>query len=327
MTTRTLALAAGLFWIGATVSAEESTRRQRAAWAQQAADLATQKDFAGAAALYARALDGATSKTNLAAWWTALGRCQENLRNFQQALTAYQQAYSIQPKNVDKALDLARVYDKVDLPGPAAELYEKALQQDGDRQDILFALAAVQFRAGQTQSAKKNLALLIKAAPQDAGAQKLMARIEAAQGDLAAASRRWEGLLAQKPSPDEYVELARLWMRQGQWELARNAFDKAAAQGHASADFYVERGVASWYLNKPADAERDWEKALAAAPDSALPRFFLALSDRRDHRATALRRLGEVQTKAASPLLKDLAGRLINILGAPPAPAREKTNG
>jgi tetratricopeptide (TPR) repeat protein len=289
------------------LGAEGSSRRERLAWAAQAKVLWDQKNFAEAAQWLEKAVAPGASKNDLAQWWPILGRCYENVGNYQKALAAYQEALKLKPRHVDRMVDLARIYDRTDLNRSAIDLYEEVLDRARDRPDVIYALANLYFRSGRLDRARDYADRAVRQEPQDLSAQKLMARIEEAQGDLAGSAHRWEGILARQPDAGGYFHLGRLWVRQSEYELAETAFARAEGLGLSTAPFHFHRGLVRWYQGKEESAERAWRKALRLDPEYVPAQFFLAVQDYRNGDVReALDLMRQAEKKAGSPYIKDL---------------------
>lgn len=301
--------------------AEGAPRRERLQLASEAKGLMDQRRYPEAEARLAKALEPGAARRDRGRWLPLLGRCYEDEKNFQKALTAYQDAYQVRPKDPDRMLDLARVYDAVDLNASAVDLYRKVLEKDKDRRDVLYALANVYFRSGKLPEARDAAEKYLHWEPRDLAAERLMARIEESQGDLASAAHRWEGILVEKPAADDYFYLGRLWARQNEYELADAALAKAEGLGLASSAFYFQRGLVDWYRKDNDAAARHWDFSLKKNAGNNLPAFFLALNDYRNgDTAKALERMQAVQARTGSPFVKELAARFREIAGSSKKP-------
>jgi tetratricopeptide (TPR) repeat protein len=290
--------------------AEGPSRRERLHWAAEAQTRMAQKDYAAAAGWLEKAVAPGAADRDLAEWWPALGRCYEQLGNFQKSLAAYQKARRLRPKSLDRVLDLARVYAAAELDDEAIGLYEEALRRDRQRRDVMLALADLYVRRELWEKARALCGRYLELEPRDAAAQRLMARAEEALGDLASAARRMEGVLAVRPSGPDYFYAGRLWARQDQFELAERAFTAAAAQGLASPAFLVERGLLAWRQGASAAAARHWKAALDAAPGMPEARFLLALDGGKG--SAEMRRLA---SDGDAGYVKELAGAFLAAQG------------
>src|SRR5688500_574988 len=170
--------------------AEGPSRRERLRWASEAQALMAQQKYEAAAAWLEKAVAPGASKKDLADWWPVLGRCHEAVKNYQKALVSYQRALELKPKSVDRMLDLARLYAAVDLNDQAIDLYQKVLDKDRHRKDVVLAMAEAHFRQRRFEAAEELAERYLKSEPQDPYAQRLAADIEEALGDVASAAHR-----------------------------------------------------------------------------------------------------------------------------------------
>jgi len=219
--------------------------RERETLALEAEALYRAHDFAGARQKWEAALDGA-SRRQARRWRPWVGRALEAEGDFQKALTAYQDAHDLDPRRVDRLVDLARLYDTVGLDDQALRLFEKAHAREARRRDIALALGRLYFQAGRLADARRAATAAGGADPRDAAVQTLLARIDEAAGDLPSAAQRWETILNQSPSADGDLALGRLWARQDALDLADMAFARSDRPGAASPALVFERAVIAW---------------------------------------------------------------------------------
>lgn len=302
-------------FFSARARSEEPSRRERRRWAAEAQSLLSRKNYDAAAQRLEEAVVPGAARGDLLAWWPLLGRCYEAAKNYQKALAAYQQAYQMRPKNVDRMLDLARVYGHVDLNAEALDLYQKVLVRDKRRQDVVFAMADLYFRSGQWESARESANLYLKREPQDLEAQKLLARSEESLGDLSSAAHRWEGVLALRPSAEGYFHLGQLWTRQGQFELAERAYEKAQNLGLSAPALSLERGLLAWRQGRREQAAQYWRAILQAQPHFTLVKFLLALNDyQMGKSAAATEGMRAVAAEGGSVFMKDMAKSFLAVV-------------
>ena len=72
--------------------------------------------------------------------------------------------------------------------------------------------------------------------------------------------------VAENPSPGNYEELGQLYLDDGKWQKARDAFDRSITQRTDSADPFYRRAVAEMELGDYAAAIPDLERAIAESP-------------------------------------------------------------
>jgi tetratricopeptide (TPR) repeat protein len=307
--TRRLSAAVALVFLGAAVSGA-ADRQQAAAMARNLMKLQRHEE---AAAAWETALAPGASNKELKEGLPLAGRCYEETKNYQKAITAYQRALQFDEKDVDRVLDLARVYVLTDLDREALSLYRHVLVLDKDRHDAVLALARLYLKTGQWEEARRAGAQYVGWEPRDPAGQRLMAQIEEGSGDLAAAGRRWDVIASQDPTPKGYFDLGRLWVRAGRWEQADAAFAKAEDLGFRTGALYLYRGVIRWLQNDPGQARALWKKALERYPGMGAAHFFLALAEREGGRVDASK---AEAAKASAGAQGDVLKALVKDIGA-----------
>ena len=175
-----------------------------------------------------------------------MGRTYEAEENFQNALAAYQEAFDIDSKNVDRLGDFARLYDAVEIDDQAIRFYADAHARDRARRDVSFALARLYTQAGRLAEARVLAEDAVQREPRDYAGQILLAEIEESQGELNSAARRRETVLSLHPTEEGYMVLGGLWAKQGAFEQAEVAFVRALGAGGVGVDSLFERAVLAW---------------------------------------------------------------------------------
>ncbi len=288
-----------------------ASSKERAAAAGKARELMAAKRYEEAASSWDEALSPEASDRELREGLPLQGRCFEALENYQKALTAYQRALQFDEKDVDRVLDLARVYVRVDLDREAIALYKRVLVLDKNRHDASLALARLYLATGQWDEARREDQQYVDWEPRDATGQRLMAQIDEGSGDLLSAGRRWDVLVSRDPTPKGYYDLGRLWVRAGRWEEADAAFSKAEDLGFRTESLFLYRGVIRWLEGDAAQAQVLWRKALERRPDMGAAHFFLAMTEKEaGHAQAAKAEAAKAAAGAQSDMLKALVKNL-----------------
>jgi tetratricopeptide (TPR) repeat protein len=124
----------------------------------------------------------------------------EQLGNYDHALEDYRLALQHAPDDRDVRLALAKLYERMRQPGPAAEQFEWLHQRDPADEQALLGLAACRLEQGQP---KEALTLLEEVRADSVGARVQFLRGRAALQQLdAAAAERWLTLAAQHDPHD-----------------------------------------------------------------------------------------------------------------------------
>jgi tetratricopeptide (TPR) repeat protein len=253
------------------------------------------KRFEEAARELERALEPGVSERDQAAWSPLLGRCYESAGNYQKSLAAYQQAQALRPKDLQRTLDLARLYGLVDLYDQSIDLYRRAAKREPGRKDVVYALARVYYAASRFSEARTEVERYLSWEPRDESARRLLADALESTGDAAGAARQWEDILAVSPDGAGFFRLGCLRTLRGEAELATRAFDRAEKAGFAGPVLEIQRGLLDWRRGDAGAAERRWRQVAAVRPDVPLPRFLAALAAAQSGRlADAAREMGEL---------------------------------
>ena len=216
------ALTFGILSLGAGAAAPQSqeldTLLARAVERHQAGDLA------GAADLYVQILTAvpgaARVRSNLGAAWAGLGRYEDAIDQYRQALQ------QIDEPSIRRNLAVALL--KTGQAHEAASEAERALvAQPGDR-DALLLLADCRLRLGEIQGAVDLLQPAASAAPDDKAIAYLLGT---ALLDL---NRTGEAQVVmdrvfRDDSPESHVLLGSMYARRGQWPAAIGEYEKARA--------------------------------------------------------------------------------------------------
>lgn len=250
------------------------SRQAREKCAQEAEAFFKAGHFPEARAKWSEAIAGGASKAETRRWRPELGRTYEAEGNYQKALAAYQEAFDMDPKNVDRGVDLARLYDAVEIDDQAIRFYAEAHGRDRSRRDVSLALARLYEQAGRLAEARDLAENAVHTEPRDYSGQELLAEIEESQGALADAAQRRETLLALHPTGTGYMILGRLWAKQGAYEQADVAFTRAEGAGYGGTEPLFERAVLAWRQGDSARGTRLLDQILATDPD-AFPAGFL----------------------------------------------------
>lgn len=230
------------FW----VQASELSHRERESLAREAETAFQAGRYEDARQKWSAALADGASRAEKRLWIPALGRAYEAEGNFQKALASFQEAYDAAPTEVDRMVDLARLYDAVEMDDQAIRFYAEAHQRNRDRRDVSLALARLHKQGGRLAEARGLADAAVRAEPRDFSAQELLAEIEEAQGNLGDASRRRESIVSQRPTAEGYMKLGYLWARQDAFEQADIAFSRAEQVGIAGPEAHFEQAVLAW---------------------------------------------------------------------------------
>lgn len=181
-------------------------------------------DLAAAADLYVQVLTAvpgaARVRSNLGAAWAGLGRYEDAIDQYRQALQ------QIDEPSIRRNLAVALL--KTGAVADAAAEAERALLAQPDDRDALLLLADCRLRLGQTQAAVDLLQPAAAAAPEDKAVAYLLgtALIELNRtGDAQVVMER----VFRDDSPESHVLLGSMFARRGEWASAIAEYEKAKA--------------------------------------------------------------------------------------------------
>lgn len=251
------------------LKASKLSRQEKAKLAAEAETFYNEGRYAEARAKWRAALDGGATRAESRRWRPELGRAFEAEGNYQKALAAYQEAFDVDPKNVDRLVDLARLYDAVEIDDQAIRFYADAHARNRNRRDISQALARLYKEAGRLAEAHSLAEAVVHAEPRDYSGQELLAEIEEAQGALVEAAQRRETVLSMHPTGAGYMVLGRLWAKQNAFEQADVAFRRAIEVGVGEgADPVFERAVLAWRQGHLTQAHQFLDQIFRTDPGS-----------------------------------------------------------
>ena len=109
-----------------------------------------------------------------------------------------------------------------------------------DRAFVLTLLADLDRKAGRLAAAERNLRDALRSDPDHLAALASSARLAVAQGDLAAAERRWLNLVQQAPLPEYVAALGELYQATGRPAQARAQYAVLEATAQLAGDSGVD---------------------------------------------------------------------------------------
>jgi len=133
------------------------TTRERALLVQEAKTLLGAKKYKAAIENLEAAVKPGAKRKNLKQWTVLLGHGYEGIQNYQKSLTVYQEALNLDPKNIDRSLDLARVYQHVELFDQALALYKDVIKKKRKRRDVVLVVADLYYKTNELDLAYENI--------------------------------------------------------------------------------------------------------------------------------------------------------------------------
>ncbi|MCB0731748.1 MAG: tetratricopeptide repeat protein [Ignavibacteriae bacterium] len=120
--------------------------------------------------------------------------------SFKQKLDDLKKFVEENPSDTSKIKEYADLLSAAHNPEKAIELYNHILTIDKNRIDILSSMAITYFNKNDFISAKKYFEEIIEVDPQNVEAQYNIGVVDARIGDINAARKQWEDLVANHPN-------------------------------------------------------------------------------------------------------------------------------
>jgi tetratricopeptide (TPR) repeat protein len=156
-------------------------------------------------------------------------------------------------------------YNAGDLATARGE-YQTALRDDAANRDALLGLAAIDVRSGRYEAAEAAYLRLLQADPRDSHAQAGLIALRASRLDPLATESRVKTLLAADPEAEAlHFTLGNQLAQQSRWAEAQQEYFKAFAAAPENADFAFNLAVSLDHLRQSRPALEYYRRALALA--------------------------------------------------------------
>ncbi len=197
--------------------------------------------------------------------WISLGQVLEGAKP-EEAIAAYRQAASFQPKDPEPHLSAGQILEKQDKFSDAAQEYKQAL--DLGASDALTALANLYMRGRRFPEAAEFLRKLVAAHPENASAHVQLGRVLAAE-------QRNDDALAEletgaKLAPNDLSvqrDLADLYSTTGKYAQAEAAYRTLLSTRPKDAELHRALGDSLLREKKFADAQQEFLATVTLKPD------------------------------------------------------------
>ena len=198
--------------------------------------------------------------------WLSLGHVLEKTKP-EEAIAAYRQAATLQPKDPEPHLAAGLVLEKQEKFADAEQEYKQALALD-PASDALTGLANIYMRGRRFPDAEAALRKLVAAHPEEAAAHIQLGRVLAAESknDDAVAELQ-AGAKAAPGDADLQLELAELYAKAGKNDLAEEAYRGLLAAKPNDAELHRELGQSLLRQKKFPAAEQEFVTTLKLKPD------------------------------------------------------------
>jgi len=198
--------------------------------------------------------------------WLSLGSVLEK-SNPQEAVAAYHQAATLQPKNPEPHLAAGHLFEQDNKFADAEQEYKQALALD-PASDALTGLANIYMRGRHFHEAEEFLRKLVALRPDDGAGHIQLGRVLAAEGKNEEAIPELQA--GAKLSPQDVSaqrELADLYTAAGKYDLAESAHRALIAASPSDAELHRGLGQALMRQKKFPEAQNEFFTAVKLKPD------------------------------------------------------------
>jgi tetratricopeptide (TPR) repeat protein len=200
--------------------------------------------------------------------WMALGRLLESSKR-EEAIAAFEQAASLDPKDPDPHLSSGAVFEKQQKAGDAEKEYLQALSIAPDSSDALIALSNLYMHEKRFGDAEPSLRKLVALHPGDASAHFQLGRMLAISGkNEDAVSEMEAGLKLDPADSNAQRDLAEMDTDAGKYDQAAQLYATLLSSSPNDSSFHFGLGRVLLKQKKFAEAEQELMKAVQLKPDS-----------------------------------------------------------
>jgi tetratricopeptide (TPR) repeat protein len=199
--------------------------------------------------------------------WIALAQVIEKSKP-EEALSAYQQAASLQPKEGEPHISAGRIFEEENKFGEAEHEYKQAVTIDSQSSDAAIGLANIYMRARRFPEAEEYLRKLLVAHADSAPVHIQLGRVLAAEGKNDAAVAEFESGIKLAPGDDRTQrDLADLYVAAGKNEMAEASYKSLLAAHPNEAELHRRLGEALLPQKKFVEAQQEFTVAVKLKPD------------------------------------------------------------
>jgi Flp pilus assembly protein TadD len=211
----------------------------------------------------------ANPQEGLARAWQALGRVLQST-DPPQALAAYAEAASLNPKNAEPHLSSAALLQKQGNLDAASKEYQTATELDPKSQEALAGLVNLYVSQKKYADAETALRKLLAADPQNTNARVQLGRVLEAEGKNEEAAQELQvGLQSNSGDPHAELELGTLYAKANKDAEAEQQFRLALQKLPQDSEVHFALGSLLLYEKKYSDSQQELLIAVKLKPDLA----------------------------------------------------------
>ncbi len=199
--------------------------------------------------------------------WLSLAEAIE-MSKPEEALAAYQQAETLQPKQAEPHLSAGQLLEQENKYSDAEQEYKQALALDSRSTDAVMGLANIYMRGRRFPEAEEYLRKLLAVNLESAPVHIQLGRVLAAEGKTDGAILELQAGLKLAPGDDvAQRDLADVYVAAGKNDLAETAYRGLSAAQPNDADLHRRLGQALLRQKKFPEAQQEFLSAVKLKPD------------------------------------------------------------
>lgn len=222
--------------------------------------------------------------------WLSLAHLLEETKP-EDAIQAYRQAATLQPKDVEPHLSAAVLLEKRNLQPDAEKEYKEALAIQPDSGDALTGLANLYMHGRRFPEAEEILRQLVVLRPEDGAARMQLGRMLAAMGKNDEAIAELESAAKMIPEDlDLKHDLADLYLAAGKLDQAEAEYQPLVAARPNDAELHHSLGLVFLKQHRFPQAQEEFKQAVKLKPDfgAAYGDLAVAANENKQYQLTIL---------------------------------------
>jgi tetratricopeptide (TPR) repeat protein len=246
------------------------------------------------------------------------GICHEKIQQYDGALDSFQEAILLSPKDSVNHLNLAQVFEKLNLTEEAIESYEKVIKFKGNNFEAYYGLGRINRKLGLNSKALNyyQKAIEINSGAQDPEIYRKMSKCYESLGNWAISISMLEKVISIKPCTEDYIQLSFLYSMQNQYDRTIEILLNLLKQEPNREDIMLHLASAYLKSNRNRQAIDMLETTIKLYPENALAHFLMSIGlYSQNEIKSAKEQLNKSNMHAKSSILKNLNKYFLEYLG------------